>query len=163
MTRRRARLMDKRNLTVACASMVAVAAVLAGSASAGPPAISPVSVEIKSTFLSGTRPDGSAVDFTLKFTAQGDSASLLTGEGRHTGSGGVIANWSATGSISGDIVTLSGVVTSINNPDYAGSPGAVVANAATGAITFYFGPLTGGRFVGQTIVGEGFGMVRIRQ
>ena len=164
MTKRRARLKDKRILALACASIVAVAAVLAGPASAGPPAISPVSVEIKSTFLSGTRPNGTTVDFTLKWAAQGESASSLTGEGRHTGSGGIIANWSVTsGSISGDIVTLSGVTFDINNPVYIGSPATVVGNASTGAITFSFGPLTGGPFVGQMIVGTGFGMVRIRQ
>jgi hypothetical protein len=141
-----------------------VTAVLVGSASAGPPATAPVSIEIKSTFLSGTRPNGTPVDFTLKWSAQGESTSSLTGEGRHTGSGGVIANWSITsGSISGDIVTLSGVTFDINNPDYVGSLGNVVGNASTGAITFSFGPLAGGPFVGQTIVGTGFGMVRIRQ
>jgi hypothetical protein len=106
------------------------------------------------------RPNGTPVDFALKWTAQGEGTSSLTGEGRHTGSGGVIANWVIT---SGSIVTLSGVTLDINNPDLVGSLGNVVANASTGAITFSFGPLTGGPFVGQTIVGTGFGMVRIRQ
>lgn len=120
--------------------------------------------EIKSDHLTGFRPDGTPVDFTLKFAALGETTSSLTGTGRHTGSGGIVAEWSVTGGfISGDVVTLSGVVTAINNPALLGSLGTVVGNASTGAITFSFGPLAGGRFAGQTIVGEGFGNVKIRQ
>jgi hypothetical protein len=55
------------------------------------------------------------------------------------------------------------VITAINNPALLGSLGTVVGNASTGAITFYLGPLAGGPFAGQTIVGEGFGNVKIRQ
>lgn len=138
--------------------------ILAGSATAGPPATAPVGAEIKSDHLTGLRPDGTPVDFTLKFTALGETPSSLTGTGRHTGSGGIVAEWSVTGGfISGDVVTLSGVVTAINNPVYLGSLGTVVGNVSTGAITFSFGPLAGGRFAGQTIVGQGVGNVRIRQ
>jgi hypothetical protein len=143
------------------ASVTLAAAMLAGSASAGPPATSPVGVEIKSQLLAGIRPDGTPVEFKLKFTAQGESVSSLIGEGRHTGSGGVIGDWSVTGSISGDVVTLSGVLIAVNNPALAGSLGTVVGNASTGEITFYLGPLAGGPYVGQTIVGEGFGIVKI--
>jgi hypothetical protein len=143
---------------------VLATAMLAGSASAGPPATSPVGAEIKSDYLTGFRPNGTPVDFTLKFTALGETTSSLTGAGRHTGSGGVEAEWSVIGGfISGDVVTLSGVITAINNPALLGSLGTVVGNASTDAITFYLGPLAGGPFAGQTIVGEGSGNVKIRQ
>jgi hypothetical protein len=150
---------------VGLAALAALAtAMLAGSASAGPSATAPVGAEIKSDYLTGFRPNGTPVDFTLKFTAPGETTSSLTGAGRHTGSGGVEAEWSVTGGfISGDVVTLSGVITAINNPALLGSLGTVVGNASTGAITFYLGPLAGGPFAGQTIVGEGVGNVKIRQ
>jgi hypothetical protein len=155
-------------VTELLAGVVALAALatamFAGSASAGPPATAPVGVEIKSDYLTGFRPNGTPVDFTLKFTALGETTSSLAGEGRHTGSGGVKAKWSITGGfISGDVVTLSGVITEINNPALLGSLGTVSANASTGAITFDLGPLAGGPFAGQTILGEGFGNVKIRQ
>lgn len=150
---------------VGLAALAALAAaMLAGSASAGPPATAPAGAEIKSEYLTGFRPDGTPVDFNLKFTAQGETTSSLTGAGRHRGSGGLKAEWSVTGGfISGDVVTFSGVITAANNPVYLGSLGTVVGNASTGAITFYLGPLAGGRFAGQTIVGEGFGNVTFRQ
>jgi hypothetical protein len=152
-------------MLVGLAALAALAtAMLAGSASAGPPATVPVGAEIKSDYLTGFRPNGTPVDFALKFTALGETTSSLAGAGRHTGSGGVAAEWSVTGGfISGDVVTLSGVITTINNPALLGSLGTVVGNASTGAITFYLGPLAGGPFAGQTIVGEGFGNVKIRQ
>jgi hypothetical protein len=120
--------------------------------------------EIKSDYLTGLRPNGTPVDVALKFTALGETTSSLAGEGRHTGSGGIDAKWSVTGGfISGDVVTLSGVITEINNPALLGSLGTVAGDASAGAITFYLGPLAGGPFAGQTIVGEGFGKVKIRQ
>ena len=137
---------------------------LTGSASAGPPATALVGAEIKSVYLTGFRPDGTPVDFTLKFSAVGGTTASLTGTGRHTGSGGLMADWSVTGGFtSGDLVTLFAVITRANNPVYLGSLGTVVGNASTGAITFHLGPLAGGRFAGQTILGEGFGNVKVRQ
>jgi hypothetical protein len=160
--------MKRRALLLAVLAVVVLAALaaamLAGSAAGGPPATAPVGAEIKSDYLTGFRPNGTSVDFTLKFTAQGETTSSLTGAGRHTGSGGVEAQWSVTGGfISGDVVTLSGVITAVNFAPLLGSLATVVGNASTGAITFYFGPLAGGPYAGLTIVGEGFGNVKIRQ
>lgn len=49
------------------------------------------------------------------------------------------------GSISGDIITLTGVVTQASNPDDLGTLVAVIADSSTGEIEFDFGPfvLTG--------------------
>ena len=72
------------------------------------------------------------------------------------------AYWPVTGSAAGDVVTLAGVVTEVNNPVYVGSPIEIVGNASTGMVTLRFGPLPGGRFAGHTIVAEGPGQVSIK-
>jgi hypothetical protein len=66
--------------------------------------------------------------------------------------------WSLTGSIDGDVVTLTGIATDSNNPALIGTPGFIVANAAT----FYFGPLTSGQFAGRTGITQGEAKVVIR-
>ena len=81
-----------------------------------------VDVELRSEHLRGTRPDGSDVTFRLKAEAQGDDASSLEGNGRHFGSGGAHNDWSVTGSVSGDVVTLTGVTTDSNESFLIGSP-----------------------------------------
>jgi hypothetical protein len=122
-----------------------------------------VEVELRSEHLRGTRPDGSDVTFRLKAEAQGDDASSLEGNGRHFGSGGVHNHWSVTGSVSGDVVTLTGVTTDSNESFLIGSPVNLVGDASSGSITLAFGPLAGGHFAGQTIVGTGVGTVTINR
>ena len=141
-----------------------LAALVLAISAAGPavPATPPVVVEVKSAQLTGTRPDGTTVVIKAKAVATGADLSSLSGDGRHLGSGGVHAYWPVTGSAAGDVVTLAGVVTEVNNPVYVGSPIEIVGNAATGMVTLRFGPLAGGRFAGHTIVAEGPGQVSIK-
>ena len=126
------------------------------------PSTPPVVVEVKSGQLTGIRPDGSPVAIRTKAVATGADLSSLSGDGRHLGSGGVHAYWPVTGFVDGDVVTLRGVVTEVNNPDYLGSPIEIVGDASTGMVTLRFGPLAGGRFAGHTIVTEGPGQVSIK-
>ena len=68
--------------------------------------------------------------------------------------------WSLTGSIDGDVVTLTGVATDANNP-VIGMPGSIVANAATGTATFSW-TNTSGPFAGQSGITQGEAKVAIR-
>ena len=141
-----------------------LAALVLALSAAGPavPATPPGVVEVQSAQLTGTRPDGSTVVIKAKATASGTDLSSLSGDGRHLGSGGVHAYWPVTGSAGGNVVTLAGVVTEVNNPDYVGSPIQIVGDVSTGMVTLRFGPLAGGRFAGHTIVAEGPGQVSVR-
>jgi hypothetical protein len=107
-------------------------------------------------------PDGRVVTLDVKVTAQGDTASLLVGQGRHFASVGPKNYWPATGSIDGNVVTLGGVVSDSNTDFLIGSPVVVEADSTTGAMTVRFGPLAGGPFVGQTLVHTGVGTVTIK-
>ena len=118
---------------------------------------------LRSEHLKGIRPDGSDVTFRLKAEAKGDDASSLEGNGRHFGSGGAHNHWSVTGSVSGDVVTLAGVTTDSNESFLIGSPVNLVGDASSGSITLAFGPIAGGQFAGQTIVGTGVGTVTINR
>jgi hypothetical protein len=141
---------------------VTVAIVVAASALAGPPGNSSVGVEIQAQHLTGLRPDGTTAMAQVKAVVQGEDASSLAGEVRQFGAGGAHGYWPATGSITGNLVTLSGVVADSNIPSFIGSPVELEANSSTGAITVALGPLAGGPFVGQTIVTDGFGSVKIK-
>jgi hypothetical protein len=152
-----------RNRLMFAMASAAIAAVTAvGPAAAGPPATSAVAVEIQAGSLTGLRPDGSTVVFKIKVVAHGDDASSLMGEGRHFGSGGAHNYWPAAGSIVGDLVTLSGVVTESNNPNLVGSPVEIQAAASTGTMTLTFGPLAGPPYAGRTIIAHGMGSVSIK-
>ena len=122
---------------------------------------SSVSVEIKSEHLTGLLPIGLLVDVNVNVDAEGDPSSLA-GAGRHFASTGAHNYWPASGSISGNIVTLSGVVDDSNAPYLIGSPVQVVGDASTDAITLTFGPLAGGPFRGQTLTFTGSGKVTVR-
>ena len=146
---------------VAAAGVMALGA-QTGPATAGPPATSAVSVELQAQNLEGFRPNGTAVTFQVKVVAAGDDASSLAGNGRHFGSSGAHNYWPAAGSINGNVVTIGGVVAESNSAFLIGSPVEVQADSTTGAMTLTFGPLADGPFVGQTIVANGVGTVKIR-
>jgi hypothetical protein len=154
MRRRLARLALTAGLAIAVFTMAA-------SALAGPPATSSVAVEIQAQHLTGLRPDGSTAMVQVKAVVQGEDASSLAGEARIFGANGAHGYWPATGSITGNLVTLSGVLTE-SNIGLVGTPVELEANTSTGAMTVALGPLSGGPFVGQTIVVDGFGSVKIK-
>jgi hypothetical protein len=118
-------------------------------------------VEIKSEHLTGILPDGGSVVIRMKVVAEGVDGSLA-GEGRHFGSNGGHSYWPVTGVTDGVTVTLTGAVSDSNGP-LIGSPVSISADVSTEAITMHFGPLTGGRFAGQTLLFEGLGKVSIRR
>jgi hypothetical protein len=119
-------------------------------------------VSVKSEALIGSLPTGQLANVNLFVQVEGSDPSTLTGEGRHFASTGAHNYWPCTGSTDGSSVVLSGVVTDANfNGILIGSPVAVQADASTGAITLVFGPLTGGPYVGQTLVFSGTGQVKI--
>ena len=104
------------------------------SAQAAPQA--PVSVFIKAENLDGTRPDGGPVSIRrLNVDLHGNDASALEGTGTAFSTTGAHVTWSFTGSMTGDVVTLTGEATDANNPALIGMPGSLVANAATGTVT----------------------------
>jgi hypothetical protein len=131
-------------------------------AMAGPPGNSSFGVEIQAINLTGVRPwDGGTAVVDVKVVVEGEDASSLAGEGaRLFGAGGAHGYWDATGSLVGDLVTLSGVLTE-SNIGLAGTPVELQANIATGAMTVTIGPWTA-LFPGQTVVVEGFGTVKIK-
>lgn len=136
----------------------------ASLAIAGPPATSSgVAVEIQAQYLTGVRPwDGTTAKVQVKAVVQGEDASSLAGEARLFGAHGAHGYWPAAGSLSGNLVTLSGVLTE-SNFGFTGSPVALEANISTGAITVTLGPIVAGPpFVGQTLVVDGFGSVKIK-
>ena len=131
-------------------------------AMAGPPGNSSFGVEIQAQDLTGVRPwDGTTARVQVKAVVEGEDASSLAGEARLFGAQGAHGYWPATGSISGNLVTLSGVLTE-SNIGLVGSPVELEANSSSGAITVTLGPFAGGPFVGQTIVVDGFGSVKIK-
>lgn len=123
--------------------------------------VASTTVDVKSQHLTGTLPNGVAVDVNLKAVAQGNDPSSLTGDGRHFASTGAHSYWPAMGFTDGTNVTLSGTVTESNVSFLIGSPVVVAADASTQAITLSFGPLAGGPFAGQVLVFTGAGKVTI--
>ena len=154
MSKRLALLALTAGLTVSAFSM-------SYSALAGPPATSSVGVEIQTPDLTGVAPDGTTVTVQVKAVAQGVNASSLAGELRLFRAGGAHGYAPTTGSLVGNIVTLSGVLTE-STIGLAGTPIELEANSSTGAITVTLGPRSGGPFVGTTTVFEGYGSVKIK-
>ena len=135
---------------------------VAASALAGPPATSSVGVEVQAQDLTGVAPNGTPVTLVqVKAAVQGEDASSLTGEIRLFRAGGAHSYAPVTGSLVGDIVTLSGELTE-SNIGLVGTPVVLEANSSSGAITVTLGPRSGGPFVGTTTVFEGFGKVKVR-
>lgn len=122
-----------------------------------------VEVVLKGVNTIGTRPDGSTVLIDIKVDAVGATTSSLKGTGRHFGSGGLRAYWDVSGEIAGNFLILRGAVREANDPVYVGSPIEVRADLAGEVVTFTFGPLSGGRFAGHTIVTQGAGKIKIGQ
>jgi hypothetical protein len=145
----------KRTLMLGMTAVTFVVSVAAYKAAA-------VEVSVKSQNTTGTRPDGSTVLIDIKVDAAGAAASL-NGTGRHFGSGGLRAYWDVSGEIAGNFLTLSGTVLEASDPVFVGSPIEITADIAGQAVTFAFGPLTGGRFAGHTIVTHGAAKIDIRQ
>ena len=113
--------------------------------------------------MTGLRPDGSTVQIQLRAIVEGAGASSLQGEGKHFGSGGAHSEWAWSGSVDGDRVTLTGLITDSNAPFLVGVPGELVADAATGQVTLTFGPLAGGPFEGESITVDGPGRVIVKR
>ena len=150
-----------RRLALLVGLAALVGAISAASlAVAAPPATSSVAIEIQAQHLTGPRPDGSTAHVQIKAVVQGEDASSLTGEIRVFGAGGAHGYGPVTGSQVGDVVTLSGVLTE-SNIGLVGTPLALEANNS-GAIALTLGPFTSGAFVGQTIVVDGVGTVKIK-
>ena len=155
-TRSRARWMNVLAATFMAASLTAVAG---GAVLAAPQ--SPVAVSIKAQNLEGTRPDGGPVTLWLNFDVSGNDVSALAGDGKAFGSSGAHIEWSLRGSMDGDVVTLTGVATDANNPALIGMPGSMVANAATGTVTFSW-TIQSGPFAGRSGIVQGAANVDIR-
>ena len=155
--------MSRRPALLVLTVGVTVAIVVAASALAGPPATSPVGVEIQAQDLTGVRPwNGTTAKVQVKAMVQGEDASALAGKARVFGAGGAHGYAPATGSLVGNVVTLSGVLTE-SNIGLVGTPVELEANSSTGAITVTLGPFVGGPpFVGHTLVVDGFGSVKIK-
>jgi hypothetical protein len=154
--------MIRRHALLALTAALTVAAfTVATSALAGPPATSSVGVEIQTPDLTGVAPDGTTVTVQVKAVAQGVNASSLSGEFRLFRAGGARGYAPVTGSIVGNIVTLSGVLTE-STIGLAGTPVELEANSSSGAVTVTLGPRSAGPFVGTTTVFKGFGSVKIK-
>ena len=147
--------------------VVAVLAVATGialmvavrSAQAAPP--TPLSVSIKAEHLDGTRPDGAPLRLKLNIDAHGDDASALTATGKAVGHPGAHVEWSMTGSMTGDVLTFTGVVTDALPPSLIGMQGWLVVNAATGTATISWW-VTSGPFAYQPGIASGEAKVDIR-
>jgi hypothetical protein len=153
-------IMSRRLALLALTAGLTVAA-LATSALAGPSATSSVGVEIQSQDLTGVAPNGTPATIQVKAVVAGENASSLAGELRLFRAGGAHGYGTMTGSLVGNIVTLSGVLTQ-SNIGLAGTPIKLEANSSSGAITVTLGPRSSGPFVGTTTVFEGFGSVKIK-
>jgi hypothetical protein len=121
----------------------------------------PLSVFIKAEHLDGTRPDGGPVGIRLNLDAHGNDASALAATGTAFSTTGAHVEWSMTGSMTGDVLTLTGVVTDANNPALIGMLGWLEANAATGTATISWW-LTSGPFANQPGIASGGAKVDIR-
>ena len=119
------------------AALVGVAALvfLGGSAIAAPPTNVHISGEV--TLAPG---------FSLQLTANASGTpSSLSGQGVdstfHQGpvSPPGTCEFPLTGSVTGNVVTLTGTVTQASDKTLIGTPVSIVADASTGAITFHFG------------------------
>lgn len=130
-------------------------------AMAGPPGNSSFGVEIQTQDLTGLRPDGTTATVQVKALAQGEDTSSLAGDARTFGVGGAHGYWPATGSMVGNLVTLTGELTE-SNIGWVGTPHELEANTSTGAITLTIGPISAGPWIGQTVVLDGFGSVKIK-
>lgn len=152
----------RRRFVLLVVSFALVGATTAVSlAMAGPPGNSTLGVEIQTQDLTGLRPDGTTATVQVKALVEGDDASSLAGDARLFGVGGAHGYWPATGSIVGNLVTLSGVLTE-SNIGWVGTPVELDANGSTGAITVTIGPISAGPWIGQTVVLDGFGSVKIK-
>jgi hypothetical protein len=151
-----------RRFVLLVLSLALVGATTAASlALAGPPGTSTFGVEIQAQDLTGLRPDGTTAKVQVKAVVQGENASSLTGEVRLFGVGGAHGYWPATGSLVGNVITLSGVLTE-SNIGLVGTPVELEVSWSSGAMTVTIGPFAAGPFAGATVVVDGFGSVKIK-
>jgi hypothetical protein len=73
------------------------------------------------------------------------------------------ATFDLQGSLSGDVVTLSGTVTQAAAKFLIGTPVTLIANASTGQIDLVFGPIPSGPLAGETLTFSGTGQVIITE
>lgn len=88
-----------------------------------------------------TNPNPAIGTARVHATASGTTGSL-SGMGSDNGIPGNpkgTCTFPLTGTLTGSVVTLSGVVTFSNNPSFIGTNVTLTANASTGSITFNFG------------------------
>jgi hypothetical protein len=71
------------------------------------------------------------------------------------------ATFSLQGSLSGDLVTLSGTATHAAAEFLIGTPVTLVADASSGQIDLSFGPIPSGPLAGATLTFSGTGHVKI--
>ena len=121
----------------------------------------PLSVFIKAEHLNGTRPDGAPLSLRLNIDAHGDDASALTATGKAVGNPGAHVEWSMTGSMTGDVLTFTGVVTDALPPALIGMLGWLEVNAATGTATISWW-VTSGPFAYVPGIASGEAKVDIR-
>lgn len=140
--------------------VLGITAALAALAAQAAPQ-TPVSVFIKAEHLDGIRPDGGPVTIRMNVDMYGNDASALAGTGTVKSTTGGHVQWSLTGSMTGDVVTLTGVSTDANNPVLIGLTGSIVANAATGMTTFTY-TFPSGPFAGESGTVHGEAKVAIR-
>ena len=155
--------MSRRSLLLVLLAALVGATTAVSLAMAGPPGNSSFGVEIQAQDLTGVRPwDGTTAKVQVKAVVEGDASSLAgEAEARLFGAQGAHGYWPATGSLVGNLVTLSGVLTE-SNIGLVGTPVELEANSSSGAMTVTIGPFAAGPFVGQTLVVDGFGSVKIK-
>lgn len=129
------------------------------SAQAAPQA--PLSVFIKAEHLDGTRPDGAPLKLRLDIDAHGNDASALVATGKAHGNPGAHVDWSMTGSMTGDVLRLTGAVTKANPPSLIGMQGWLDVNVVTGTATISWW-VTSGPFANVPGIASGEAKVTIR-
>ena len=91
--------------------------------------------------ISGTV-SNDGITLHVEAQAMGPSAGSLTGQGSDSTARANAAKYCRfplTGSVSGNVITLSGSVVFSPDPTNLGTPVAITADASTGSITFNFG------------------------
>ncbi len=98
------------------------------------------------------------VEVTIAANARGSAASL-EGLGTNHASTGATNHFTLSGSTTGSLVTLSGIIVKSTFPPMVGSPVTITGDLETGGLTFTLGPIAGGPFKDETVVFAGSGTV----
>jgi len=100
------------------------------------------------------------VKVNIAANARGSAASL-EGLGTNHASTGATNHFTLSGSTTGSLVTLSGIIVKSTFSPMVGSPVTITGDVETGVLTFTLGPIAGGPFEGQTVVFAGSGTVAV--